>query len=101
MDTAPDYTADQLGHEDARFTMRCYAQASKRRDRMAKPHQKAFDAAVEWAAMGSNEPLTVPAPAGEEAKATKPRLTGAFRERMMGLEPTTFCMASESWVRPI
>src|SRR4051812_38490836 len=24
----------------------------------------------------------------------KPRLSGAFRERMMGLEPTTFCMAS-------
>jgi hypothetical protein len=24
----------------------------------------------------------------------KPRLSGAFGERMMGLEPTTFCMAS-------
>jgi hypothetical protein len=24
----------------------------------------------------------------------KPRLSGAFEERMMGLEPTTFCMAS-------
>jgi hypothetical protein len=24
----------------------------------------------------------------------KPRLSGVFRERMMGLEPTTFCMAS-------
>jgi integrase len=65
------YTADQLGHEDARFTMRCYAQASKRRDRMAKPHRKAFDAAVEWAAMGSKEALTVPAPAGREVKAAK------------------------------
>jgi integrase len=54
------YTADQLGHEDARFTMRCYAQASKRRDRMAKPQRKAFDAAIDWAAMGSSEPLTVP-----------------------------------------
>jgi hypothetical protein len=48
------YTADQLGHEDARFTMRCYAQASKRRDRMAKPQRDAFDAALDWAAMGSN-----------------------------------------------
>jgi len=45
------YTADQLGHEDARFTMRCYAQASKRRDRMAKPQQRAFDAAIERAQM--------------------------------------------------
>jgi integrase len=29
------YAADQLGHEDARFTMRCYAEVAKRRDRMA------------------------------------------------------------------
>ncbi|MGZ4415885.1 MAG: tyrosine-type recombinase/integrase [Gaiellaceae bacterium] len=60
------YTADQLGHEDARFTMRCYAQASKRRDRMAKPQQKAYDAALEWAAMGSN--VDIPA-AMERAEA--------------------------------
>jgi integrase len=65
------YTADQLGHEDARFTMRCYAQASKRRDRMAKPHRKAFDQAVEWAAMGSNEPIAFPAPSSTKTHATK------------------------------
>jgi hypothetical protein len=29
----------------------------------------------------------------EDARNKKPRLSGAFRERMMGLEPTTFCMA--------
>ena len=45
------YAADQLGHEDPRFTLRVYQQAVKRRDRMAKPHRKAFDAAIEWAAM--------------------------------------------------
>jgi integrase len=61
------YTADQLGHEDPRFTMRCYAQASKRRDRMAKPQAKAFDRALEWAGMGRNEVLTVPV--AEEATA--------------------------------
>jgi integrase len=54
------YTADQLGHEDPRFTLRCYAQASKRRDRMARPQREAFDAAIVWAAMGSNDALTVP-----------------------------------------
>jgi integrase len=54
------YTADQLGHEDPRFTLRCYAQASKRRDRMARPQREAFDAAIEWAAMGSSDALTVP-----------------------------------------
>jgi hypothetical protein len=31
--------------------MRCYAQASKRRDRMAKAQADAFDRALEWAAL--------------------------------------------------
>jgi integrase len=65
------YTADQLGHEDPRFTLRCYAQASKRRDRMARPQREAFDAAIEWAAMGSNEPLTVPSGELVETEASK------------------------------
>jgi hypothetical protein len=30
----------------------------------------------------------------------KPPLSGAFRERMMGLEPTTFCMATRPGVLP-
>jgi integrase len=55
------YAADQLGHEDVRFTMRCYAQASKRRDRMAKSQADAFDRALERAALGSSDALTVPA----------------------------------------
>jgi hypothetical protein len=38
-----------------------YAQATKRRDRMAETHRKAYDAAIDWAAMSSSEPLTVPA----------------------------------------
>ncbi len=67
----PRYTADQLGHEDARFTMRCYAQASKRRDRMAKPHRDAYDAAVEWAAIGSSNALTLPDLEPAAAEATK------------------------------
>ena len=62
------YTADQLGHEDPRFTLRVYAQATKRRDRLTGPHLKAFDRALEWAQMGTGEPLTVPA---FEAEATK------------------------------
>ena len=55
------YTADQLGHEDPRFTLRCYAQASKRRDRMARPQREAFDAAIEWAQLGTNELFDVEA----------------------------------------
>jgi len=55
------YTADQLGHEDPRFTLKVYAQATKRRDRMTAAHRKQYDRAIDWAAMGSSEPLTVPA----------------------------------------
>jgi integrase len=62
------YTADQLGHEDPRFTLRCYAKASKRRDRMAKPQRDAFDRAIQWAAMGSSDDLAVP---GLRIEATK------------------------------
>lgn len=54
------YAADQLGHEDPRFTLRCYAQASKRRDRLAAPLREQYDRAVEWAQIGTADPLTVP-----------------------------------------
>lgn len=68
------YTADQLGHEDPRFTLRVYAQATKRRDRLTGAHLKAYDRALEWARMGTNEPLTVPTFDPEATKAPFPRL---------------------------
>ena len=52
------YTADQLGHEDPRFTLRVYAQATKRRDRLAGRSVKAYDRALEWARMGTSDALT-------------------------------------------
>jgi len=55
------YTADQLGHEDPRFTLRVYAQATKRRDRLSGPHRKAYDTAIEWAQMGTSQPVPVSA----------------------------------------
>jgi hypothetical protein len=78
------YTADQLGHEDARFTMRCYTQASKRRDRMAKAQAEAFDRALQWADMagvsvdslGTNRDLH--ANAGNTSALKKPRFRGFF-----------------------
>jgi len=47
-------------HEDPRFTLRVYAQATKRRERLAKPQRDAFDRAIEWARMGTADDLTVP-----------------------------------------
>jgi integrase len=55
------YTADQLGHEDPRFTLKVYAQATKRRDRLTGPHLRAYDRALEWALMGTTGLLAVPA----------------------------------------
>ena len=49
------YTADQLGHEDPRFTLKVYAQAAKRRDRLSGVHRKAYDRALVWAQLGSGD----------------------------------------------
>ncbi len=57
------YTAAQIGHEDPRFTLRAYAQATKRRDRLTGPHRRAYDRALEWARMGTSEAdETMPVP---------------------------------------
>jgi integrase len=61
-------TADLLGHEDVRFTLNVYAQSGLEPDEMLPPVRRAFDEALEWAAMGSKQPLTVPA---LQAEATK------------------------------
>jgi integrase len=64
------YTSAQIGHEDARFTLRVYTGATKRRERLSGPHLKAYDAALEWARMGTSAAATVPAeaPTLEESK---------------------------------
>lgn len=59
------WTASQLGHEDPRFTLRAYAQATKRRERLSGPHLKAYDRAIEWAQLGTTHELaSVPSPTG-------------------------------------
>ncbi len=52
--------ADQIGHQDARFTERVYRQATKRRERLVPIHRREYDRAVDWARMGTSEPLVVP-----------------------------------------
>jgi hypothetical protein len=37
-----------------------YAQATKRRDRLAPTHRREYDRAIEWAQIGTGELLTVP-----------------------------------------
>lgn len=51
----PVYIAAQLGHEDPTFTIRVYAKAAKRRERLSEEYREAFDLALEWARMGTIE----------------------------------------------
>jgi integrase len=56
------YTSAQIGHTDARFTLRVYTQATNRRERLSGAHLRAYDRAIEWARMGTNgaDALVVP-----------------------------------------
>jgi integrase len=49
------YTSSQLGHEDARFTLKVYTQATKRRETLAGAHLRAYDRALHWAQMGTSD----------------------------------------------
>jgi integrase len=51
----PVYIAEQLGHEDPTFTIRVYAKAAKRRERLSDEYRRSFDQALEWAEMGRIE----------------------------------------------
>ena len=85
------YTADQLGHEDARFTMRCYARdqsvATGWLSRTVRPSTRRLNGAATNRSRFRHRPA-------RSRRRQETRLSGAFRERMMGLEPTTFCMAT-------
>jgi integrase len=66
----PAYTAAQIGHEDAAFTLRVYTHAVKRRERLSGAELREFNRALEWAQwaqMGTNDAIAVaPAPADAE-----------------------------------
>ena len=49
----PVYVAEQGGWADPSFPIKVYAKAVRRRDRLSGAHREAFDAALDWAAMGS------------------------------------------------
>ncbi len=61
----PVYVAAQLGHTKAGFSMRVYARAVSRRQRLAGNHLVEFERALDWARMGTNEffPSSQPEPA--------------------------------------
>lgn len=52
----PVYVAAQLGHTEPGFSMKVYASAVRRRERLIGAALREFDAALEWAAMGQRRP---------------------------------------------
>jgi integrase len=51
------YVAAQGGWKDWRTLMRVYAKATKRRERLSGAHLRAYDRAIQWAQMGTNDEL--------------------------------------------
>lgn len=47
------YVAAQLGHTEPGFSMKVYARAVRRRERLIGAALREFDVALDWAAMGS------------------------------------------------
>jgi integrase len=52
----PVYVAEQMGHEDGAFSMRVYARAVERRERLHGTALAEFDRALDWAEMGRIAP---------------------------------------------
>lgn len=50
------YVAAQLGYTEPGFSMRVYASAVRRRERLIGVALREFDAALDWAAVGSGVP---------------------------------------------
>jgi integrase len=72
------YTSEQLGHEDAMFTLRVYTAAVKRRHRLAGAELEQFNRAIEWAQwaqVGTNgaDELSAPLAASSFAQTKTPR----------------------------
>lgn len=53
----PVYVAAQLGQTEPGFSMKVYANAVRRRERLIGAALRELDAALDWAAMGSGEPI--------------------------------------------
>ena len=82
------YTSSQLGHEDARFTLKVYTSVESGSQELIAEPTTGRSNGHKWAQTTSKSC------AGYCGGNKKPRLSGALSKRMKGLEPSTFCMAS-------
>lgn len=74
----PVYVAAQLGHTEPGFSMRVYASAVRRRERLVGAALREFDAALDWAAVGSGESFS----ADSEPDASDGRTPGTAQQSL-------------------
>jgi hypothetical protein len=58
----PVAIAEAVGHTDPSFTLRTYAKATKRRERLTGSYAAEFDRACEWSVLARKGTSEVPAP---------------------------------------
>jgi len=76
----PVYVANQLGHTEPGFSMKVYASAVRRRERLIGVALREFDAALEWAAMGSGESISVESePSADDSQSLETAQQSLFR----------------------
>jgi integrase len=76
----PVYVAAQLGHTEPGFSMKVYASAVRRRERLIGVALREFDAALDWAAMGSGEPVSVESePSADDSQPPETAQQSLFR----------------------
>jgi integrase len=76
----PVYVAAQLGHTEPGFSMKVYASAVRRRERLIGAALREFDAALDWAAMGSGESISVESqPTASDGQSSETAQQSLFR----------------------
>jgi integrase len=69
---SPVTIAEQVGHTDPTFTLKVYAKATKRRERLTGAYRAEYDRALEWAA------VSAPIGTSEPARGSESRTRGEF-----------------------
>jgi hypothetical protein len=67
----PVYVAEQLGHAESAFSMEVYAKAVKRRARLSGAYLEQFDAARDWALIGTSAETEAGSPTSRQSSGTQ------------------------------
>jgi integrase len=74
----PVYVAEQGSWTDPSFPIRVYARAVHRKEKLTGSHREAFDAAIEWALLGTNAEDVPSEPVSSDGSGPRKRLSRAI-----------------------